>query len=564
MLHQIGITTILFTVASASPSLLSRASSPAPISVGIPASPPANVSQLLDPYLISFSIEPAFLNEFLGNKTTPNKLGLSLFNTLASKTGGIGVRPGGNTVDSSIYDPTLVGDQQLVLSPSAAVWQTRYGPSYFDSLNLLPDSTKITMDINLRNASYELSKAQVAAAQQILGSKLDAVEIGNEPDFYGRQTYRNASTWSPEAYAAQFVEWSHNLTSDLNLPKNFFWPGGYATHPDTTNFTTANTIALGINNASTVKIYSDHWYPYDSCSPEHVAQASYDHLVNHTQITDFINSYKGEIAASKAVGMDFLVGESSSIACSGLQNVSNTYGQALWMADTYLYAASINVTRIYTHQGATLISQSSNQINTPGYSWYDFFYPSTTARNGPSQANPSFHGLLLVADAMGNAKTSRLVSFPVASQPTLAIYAIWDSSARTGAPARAVILNLGAKNDLSVDLSSLSPTGVKRLHAPTRNATDSKTVTYAGQSWADGTGSGTLTIEKPLADGSVAVGAYEAVLVYLAGVNGTVAGTPVGTASGSSPTKASSAGRTATFAAGGAWVAFVGAALSLL
>jgi len=106
------------------------------------------------------------------------------------------LRPGGNTVwvtmhpaerlyynlrhlhssDSSIYDPTLVGDQQLVLSSSAAVWQTRYGPSYFDSLNLLPNSTKITMDINLRNASYELSKAQVAAAQKFLGRKLDAVE----------------------------------------------------------------------------------------------------------------------------------------------------------------------------------------------------------------------------------------------------------------------------------------------------------------------------------------------------------------------------------------------------
>ncbi|KIK00113.1 glycoside hydrolase family 79 protein [Laccaria amethystina LaAM-08-1] len=564
MIQQIGITTILFTAASASPSLLSRGSSPAPISVSIPASPPANVSQLLDPYLISFSIEPAFLNEFLGNKTTPNKLGLSLFKTLASMTGGIGVRPGGNTVDSSIYDPTLISDQQLVLSSSGAVWQTRYGQSYFNSLNLLPNSTKITMDINLGNVSYELSKAQVAAAQRFLGRKLDAVEIGNEPDFYGVQGYRKASTWSPEAYAAQFVEWSRNLTSDLNLPRNFFWPGGYASHPATTNFTTANTIALGINNASTVKIYSDHWYPYDSCTPAHVAQATYDHLVNHTQITDFIGSYKGEIAAAKAVGMDFLVGASSSIGCSGLQNVSNTYGQALWIADTYLYAASVNVSRIYTHQGATLISQSSNQINTPGYSWYDFFYPSTTARNGPSQANPSFHGLLLVADAMGNAKTSRLVSFPIASHPTLAVYAIWDSSARTGAPARAVILNLGAQNDLSVNLSSLSPAGVKRLHAATRNATDSKTVTYAGQSWADGTGSGTLTIEKPLADGSVAVGAYEAVLVYLADTNGTTAGTPVGPAPGPLTTKASGAGRRAKFAARGAWVAFVSAALALL
>jgi hypothetical protein len=86
------------------------------------------------------------------------------------------------------------------------------------------------MDINLGNVSYELSKAQVAAAQRFLGRKLDAVEsilfstsfkqiltirfiVGNEPDFYGVQGYRKASTWSPEAYAAQFV-----VRFNLNSP----------------------------------------------------------------------------------------------------------------------------------------------------------------------------------------------------------------------------------------------------------------------------------------------------------------------------------------------------------
>ena len=65
-----------------------------------------------------------------------------------------------------------------------------------------------------------------------------------------------------------------------------------------------------------------------------------------------------------------------------------------------------------------------------------------------------------------SAHTSDITYFPVTAHPQLAAYAIWDCSARSGAPARVVLLYLGAETGLSVDSSSLLfCLGSQLLHA---------------------------------------------------------------------------------------------------
>ena len=94
-----------------------------------------------------------------------------------------------------------------------------------------------------------------------------------------------------------------------------------------------------------------------------------------------MNEFVPQVQAAAAVGKDFAIGEFSSVSCSGKQNVTDTYGQALWLADSksyyvrpmrafpanevlaILYSASRNISRMYLHQGATLVFQSSNQAN---------------------------------------------------------------------------------------------------------------------------------------------------------------------------------------------------------
>jgi len=69
--------------------------------VKLPHISPSTVStsQTLDPALLSFSIEPAFMTSFGGNNTNPNELTRRVMKLLEDRTGsGPDLRPGGATV----------------------------------------------------------------------------------------------------------------------------------------------------------------------------------------------------------------------------------------------------------------------------------------------------------------------------------------------------------------------------------------------------------------------------------------------------------------------------------
>ena len=50
----------------------------------------------------------------------------------------------------------------------------------------------------------------------------------------------------------------------------------------------------------------------------------------------YLDLWIPQITAAKSVGKEFVVGEFNSVSCSGKENVTNTFGQALWIADSKL------------------------------------------------------------------------------------------------------------------------------------------------------------------------------------------------------------------------------------
>lgn len=102
-------------------------------------------------------------------------------------------------------------------------------------------------------------------------------------------------------------------------------------------------------------------YQYSTCDPTRNAIATLPNLVNHSNITvrlcffishcsethtptkrclwhinkqAYVDLWKPQIAAARGLGKDFVVGEYSSVSCSGKENVTNAFGQALWIADS--------------------------------------------------------------------------------------------------------------------------------------------------------------------------------------------------------------------------------------
>jgi hypothetical protein len=47
-----------------------------------------------------------------------------------------------------------------------------------------------------------------------------------------------------------------------------------------------------------------------------------------------LDLWKPQIAVAKGRGKELVIGEFNSVSCSGKENVTDTFGQALWLADS--------------------------------------------------------------------------------------------------------------------------------------------------------------------------------------------------------------------------------------
>jgi hypothetical protein len=124
---------------------------------------------------------------------------------------------------------------------------------------------------------------------------------------------------------------------------------------------------------------------------------------------------------------------------------------------------------------------------------------------------------------------------------------VYDSTNRTVAegPARIIILNL-SNDPAEMDLLALKPRTVKRLSSSSVQSTNASEAMFAGQSYALGSPSGEEVVEGVGANGTVHVGPYEGVLVFLgeakAGAGG---GSTSSSAAGAGQTGGSSGGQSA-------------------
>lgn len=109
---------------------------------------PPDASHFLDPALASFSIETAFFEEFVGNTSEPNVLTKRLLDNLKARTGvPAEIRIGGITADSTYWDPNLNVGLSNFIDQAGTLQNTTIGPQFWDSVKLLPQGTKVIMDL---------------------------------------------------------------------------------------------------------------------------------------------------------------------------------------------------------------------------------------------------------------------------------------------------------------------------------------------------------------------------------------------------------------------------------
>ncbi|KAJ8094605.1 hypothetical protein PM082_010611 [Marasmius tenuissimus] len=514
-----------------------------------PPALPLTASHSLHPALASFSIETAFFITYTGNISNPNPLTRNLLENLKNRTGHPAeVRIGGITADSTYWNASQKTPLFNFIDDSGALQNTTIGPEFWDAIKqLLPEGTELTFNLNLEDLDYPatLEMAQTAA-QALPPSQLVGLEIGNEPDHYLRFTAQN--------YTAIWRPWSKNISLALNYTTPQFqlattaedplWP--YDAPGADAQLGCVSALKAGANDNDTVKSCSEHTYQYSVCDPPRIAVATLPNLVNHTRLGMYLDLWQPRVDFVRdALGPHaFVIGEYSSVSCSGKDGVSNTFGQALWLLDTTFYAASLNISRMYIHQGGSLALQSSTQLNHGGLSRYNLWYPVDNL-NGPTQVFPSYSAYLFITETLGHSRNLRIANIYPGRQSNgstittaggdtsagqLVAYGFWDTENPSGNqfPIKLALINMEIYNQTSnetrpnavFDFASYlpspdTPVKVRRLQSLGADVKLGNQTFWAGQTFArTGLAEGEVK-EETVTGGKITLEASEAALVMV-------------------------------------------------
>ncbi|KAK6365895.1 hypothetical protein LTS17_010861 [Exophiala oligosperma] len=488
----------------------------------------------------SFSFEPAFWVEFFGNASKPNNLTFELLSRIHERGGRPIIRPGGITMDSMIFDASA-GDPVRTTSPSGGVYRTTVGPNYFHSWSNFPNGTKFVSTLNFGNDSLDIALDMALASVMYQQDKVEYFELGNEPTNYPSTRWDNSTA----AYVQQWKQWTGQIDAAVNhtlgaenasrLGGDRWWASSATTDKSGLNVRPADIIPAGVDSADQVAEYSIHSYAFSTCDPARAALATTQNILNHTELTTYADE---EIYPSAKAALDsgkpWVIGEFNSISCSGQPNVTDTFGQALWTVDVELIYAVRNASSVHLHQGATLVFQSSDQVNSagndgsPGFSTYDILYPRDSGKRGKARALPSFVSQLFMAEAF---HTSSVKDGPgpgvrvKALEPPQGV----DAARFAGYSfyvndrlSKVALLNLkpfyaNSTENFTLDLNPglADQAWVKRMTAPYVDETRTENVTWAGQSFQNGKAMGKLDIEQFKKGDTISIRGSEAVLIFL-------------------------------------------------
>jgi hypothetical protein len=195
--------------------------------------------------------------------------------------------------------------------------------------------------LNLGQGTKENAAAEAAAAHRILGHRLLAFQIGNEPDSF-RNRYRPAS-YGPDDY---LKEWNTFHSAIVALTPTAKFAG-----PDISNkFPFLTAFAAEAPKHPDVILLTAHYY---AMGPARSPDATLDQLFSPDPklATMHQHNLPGIEEATKTAHLPFRVSEVNSCWDGGKPGVSDTLASAIWCADMMLRFAQMGWCGVNLHGG---------------------------------------------------------------------------------------------------------------------------------------------------------------------------------------------------------------------
>lgn len=261
------------------------------------------------------------------------------------------------------------------------------GTGYFDSFKKWNGpNIKFVLDVPLhgeKQPTKDSSRKFLQAGLDAIGSKLGAVEIGNEPDDYEKvPSDPHDHDWTPESYDQTWHDFAYDFRDSVKAKitsSNPFQALGLAQAPKSND---AWQLQKWFNNQhghhfdySMLQTVSMHYYQ----TSRGIGQQDniQTELMNHGAIVDRMNAYVESIKYTTDNHLLFVMGEvgSSTNRLKDNQQYDDydfeaVLGSALWTVDWMLYAMSLGIARVSMQQGtgfayAAWQPQPLSDRNTP-------------------------------------------------------------------------------------------------------------------------------------------------------------------------------------------------------
>ena len=254
---------------------------------------------------------------------------------------------------------------------------------------------RVLLGLNLGHLDPASAGDEARTAASLFGTRLDGVEIGNEPDrftvqlpepfrFLGADPLRPAG-WGPANYAAEVAS-VRTAVAGAGVTAPLYGPDTALTHSLPDYYPPGSSVV------------TDHLYPASHCKDGIPLSPgpSVSRLLGGAVSNYEDKSLDHAIEVARGRHLPLRIDEVNSVSCGGQVHTSDAFASALWAVDFALRAASRGAIGVNFHGGVGPCLQGG-QIQSPWYS------PLCAAPSGALVPRPEYYGLLLLRQLEGSA-----------------------------------------------------------------------------------------------------------------------------------------------------------------
>jgi hypothetical protein len=340
---------------------------PRPPSASVSVDPQAVIGPLVPEDFLGLSFEASSLPDIAGYADNGD-----LVNLMRSLGPGV-MRFGGFSVDN---------EAAWAPEGAAPAWaHTAITPQNLQGVAALARATGWRVLLAVTFGHYEPAAAaqEAQAAQSLLGSSLEAIAIGNEPDRYVPDLLRT-SPWSFADYLTEASAYRSAIEAAA--------PGVPIAGPDASSAQSVLLWESEVAAAEHPALLTAHYYPLTRCelfAPKLGDLLSPVTRANESAILERLS------AIALASKIPLRLDETNNVSCRGQPGVSDVFGSALWAVDYIARAMASGVAGLNFHD---LIAEPETYSPLVAGDAQEL-------ASGALHANPEWYALLLSRSLLG-------------------------------------------------------------------------------------------------------------------------------------------------------------------